>query len=265
MERPRIAIAVERRRTSVGEVQLDAIADHYVSVHAGAPVRVSCQTSRVREVRARGDIDIVPAGMSGRCVEDDPCDAIALRLPPSLLALAAEELGIDGARAGVVPRSGVRDAQIEHIAWALDADARAETSSGLVYRESLSLALAVHLVARYRSPLRTPGGLPPRQLERVVDYIEAHLRDDLSLVRLARVAGVSASHFTVLFKRSMGVPVHAYIVQRRVVRARELLVRGELTPSAVALEVGFAHQSHMARWMRRVLGVTPAAIVRSRR
>jgi AraC family transcriptional regulator len=52
------------------------------------------------------------------------------------------------------------------------------------------------------------------------------------------------------------------VVQRRVERARELLLRGELPISQVALEVGFAHQSHLARWMRRILGVTPTAIVR---
>jgi AraC family transcriptional regulator len=46
-------------------------------------------------------------------------------------------------------------------------------------------------------------------------------------------------------------------------RAQALLLRGELPASQVALEAGFAHQSHMARWTRRVLGVTPAAVVRS--
>jgi AraC family transcriptional regulator len=67
-----------------------------------------------------------------------------------------------------------------------------------------------------------------------------------------------------LFKRSFGVPVHEYVIQRRVERARTLLLRGALPASQVALDAGFSHQSHMARCMRRVLGITPAAIVKSR-
>ena len=90
----------------------------------------------------------------------------------------------------------------------------------------------------------------------------AHLRDDLVLGRLARLAGFSASHFSVLFKRAAGLPVHEYVIQRRVERARTLLLRGDLPASQVALETGFAHQSHMARCMRRLLGLTPTAVLR---
>jgi AraC family transcriptional regulator len=113
-------------------------------------------------------------------------------------------------------------------------------------------------------PAPPPGGLSQRQLRVVVEYIEEHLDRDLSLARLARVAGVSASHLKTLFKRSTGQPVHTYVVQQRVHRAATLLARGELPASQIALETGFSHQSHMARCMRRVLGVTPGAVARSR-
>jgi len=51
-------------------------------------------------------------------------------------------------------------------------------------------------------------------------------------------------------------------VRRRVERARDLLIEGRLSMSQIALEAGFAHQSHMAHWMNRVLGVAPRDIVR---
>ena len=60
------------------------------------------------------------------------------------------------------------------------------------------------------------------------------------------------------------MPVHQYVVRRRVERARTLLTKGELNATQVALEVGFAHQSHLAHWMTRVLGVTPREIMRER-
>ena len=77
------------------------------------------------------------------------------------------------------------------------------------------------------------------------------------------MAGVSVSHLKTLFRRSTGLPVHQYVLRRRVERARLLLERGELPLSQIALEAGFAHQSHMARCMRRLLGTTPAALRRS--
>jgi AraC family transcriptional regulator len=61
----------------------------------------------------------------------------------------------------------------------------------------------------------------------------------------------------------MGMPVHRYVVQRRLERARSLLLQGRLNAGQVALEVGFAHQSHMAAWMKREFGMTPRDIVRS--
>jgi AraC family transcriptional regulator len=76
------------------------------------------------------------------------------------------------------------------------------------------------------------------------------------------VAGLSVSHFAALFRRSTGSSVHNYVMQRRVERARQLLVRGGMSVCEVALETGFSHQSHMARWMRRLLGIAPAALQR---
>jgi AraC family transcriptional regulator len=262
--RPRgrlIGLQIEVRQTPIGAVEHRAIAEHHVSVHSGAPVRVSCPSRCVRE---RGAIDVLPAGMSEGWFEDDASETIDLRLAPSLVRLAAEEMGFDADRVSIEPRCHLRDVQIEHIAWALAAEHRASSPHGLLYRESLGMALAVHLVARYRAVAAPRGGLSRPQLDRVLAYIEAHLGEDVSLLRLSRVAGVSASHLRALFKRSMGLPVHAYVIQRRVERARALLARGELPASQVALDAGFSHQSHMARCMRRVLGVTPALVARSR-
>ncbi|MDH6593785.1 AraC-like DNA-binding protein [Variovorax sp. TBS-050B] len=107
-------------------------------------------------------------------------------------------------------------------------------------------------------------GLTRLQLKRVTEFIEAHLDGDLSLAALAEVAGLSASHLKTQFKRSTGLPVHEYVVHRRVDRARHLLLSSDLPASLVALESGFSHQSHMARCMRRVLGATPGEVRRAR-
>jgi AraC family transcriptional regulator len=259
----RIGVHVDARTTLPGTVELDAGVDHLLRIHAGAPVRGGCRSERF--FYARGDIDLFPAGASDVWAEEQANTSLIVRLAPSLLRRAAEDLGLDPDRAGLAPRHQFRDPQIEYIAWALDAERTDGHSSGLLYAESLGLALAVRLLGRYPALRQVQAGLVASQLRRVTEYIEAHLDRDLSLARLAGVAGVSASHLKSAFRRATGLPVHAYVVQRRVERARELLVRGELPASQVALEAGFAHQSHMARWMRRLLGVTPTAVVHGTR
>jgi AraC family transcriptional regulator len=101
-----------------------------------------------------------------------------------------------------------------------------------------------------------------KRRRRVTDYVEAHLDDDLSLRQLAEVAGFGLSHFKALFRRSAGLPLHQYVIRRRVERARQLLARGDRPISLVALEAGFTHQSHMARHLRRLLGVAPSELAR---
>ena len=211
---------------------------------------------------ARGDIDIFPAGLSDIWEEYDASTSLVVRLSPALLHRAAEDMGLDPERAGLEPRHQFRDSQIEHIAWALDAERNAGNPSGRLYAEGLGMALAVHLLGRHATPSRLRSGLSTSQLRRVTAFIEENLDRNLSLTRLAGVAGVSASHLKTLFRRSTGLPVHEYVIRRRVERAKALLVRGELPAGQVALEAGFAHQSHMARWMRRVLGVTPTSVMR---
>ena len=259
----RLGLRVDLHITPPGDVELPALPDHRLKVHAGAPVTGACRAERFRSTR--GDVDIFPAGMSDVWQVDETDTALVLYVSPFLLRRVAEEMGLDPARAGLEFRHQLRDAQIEHIAWALDAERQAGNPGGLLYTESLGLALAIHLLGRYPASSGAGPVLSPRQLRRLTEYVEAHLDHDLSLDRLAAVVGLSASHLKSVFKRSTGLPVHEYVVQRRVERARTLLMRGELPASQIAREAGFAHQSHMARWMRRILGVTPTTVVRGAR
>ncbi|MPY91166.1 MAG: helix-turn-helix domain-containing protein [Luteitalea sp.] len=261
--RPRIGLRVDLRTTAPGVVELKALPEHRIKVHAGPPVRGTCQFDRF--LYTRGDVDIVPAGVSDVWHEEDSNTSIVLEVTPSLLRRTAEDIGIDPDHAGLEPRHQVRDPQIEHLAWALEAERAAGYPGGLIYAESLGSALAIHLLGRYPAPLTSNGGLSRPQLRRVTAYIEEYLDQDLSLKRLADVVGVSPSHLKTLFKRSSGLPVHEYVVQRRVERAKWLLLRGDRPASQVAVETGFAHQSHMARCMRRILGATPASLMHAGR
>jgi AraC family transcriptional regulator len=239
-------LRVDLRKTLPGVRELEALPEHRIKIHAGTPVRGTC--GRRRFLYRRGDVDLFPAGRSDTWHEEDAGTSLMLQVPPSLLERAARDMGIEPGRATLQPRCQLRDPQIEHIAWALDAERAAGYPGGRLYAESLGIALAVHLLRRYCADAE------PSRLARVAAHIESHLGEDLSVARLAGVAGLSASHFKAVFRRSTGIPVHRYVVQRRAVRARELLERGALPASQIALDTGFAHQSHMARWLRRLPG-----------
>jgi AraC family transcriptional regulator len=99
----------------------------------------------------------------------------------------------------------------------------------------------------------------------LVDFIEDRLERDLGLDELAVVAGLSLSQLKLQFRETMGQPVHSYVIARRVERARALLAGGDVAISQAALAAGFAHQSHLARWTRRLLGVSPRELVRQSR
>lgn len=232
---------------------------HRLKMHASGPVRGSCAAHTF--VYLRGQLDLMPPGYSDRWTEEDPSLSLIVKLPAALLSRAAEDLGLDPSRASIDYRHQFSDPQIEHLVWALEADRSAGSPHGVLYADCLGHALAVHLLGRYRAPGGAARGLDRSRLRRVTDYIEAHLERDLTLAELARVASLSGSHFKTLFKASVGLPVHAYVIQRRVERAKMLLQDGRLSAAQVALDSGFAHQSHMARCMRRVLGVTPSALM----
>lgn len=254
----RAGLQVDLVETPGGTVELKPLADLRIRVHSGEPVQGICGAQRF--VYTRGDVDIVAAGQADIWHEDGPGRSVVLRFAPALLERTAQEAGLPADRAALAPRHQLQDAHLAHIAWALDAERQAGFPNGRLYAEGLGTALAVHLLGRYTLAKKALPSLSAAQLRRVVDYIENRLDEDLSLPVLAGVAHSSVSHFKTLFKRSLGVPVHAYVLQRRVERASALLRQGRLPASEVALAAGFAHQSHMARTMRRVLGVAPSAL-----
>lgn len=253
--------------TSGGRVEFPEAARYNVGMHVGHPVMATCQSDGpiLRRLQTQGDIDIIPLGYPAAWEDAGPATILSISLTPSLVRTAAESMELNPDTLTIVPHFQLRDAKIEHLAWAIKAELEAADQNDRLYAEGLGLALAVHLVRRY-SGLRPKGrsrGLPKRRLQHIIDYINEHLASDLTLGELAAVSGISASHFKSLFKQSMGLPVHQYVIKCRVDHAMELLATKKLTLSDVALQAGFSDQSHMARCMRKVAGVTPTDVIRS--
>jgi RpiB/LacA/LacB family sugar-phosphate isomerase len=107
------------------------------------------------------------------------------------------------------------------------------------------------------APIEVVGGLPPRRLQKVLEYVKENIEKDLSVTEMAQVVGMSQYYFSKLFKMSTGTTPHQYVMRQRVERAQELLREGGAALVEVATNVGFETQSHFTSVFRRLVGITP--------
>ncbi len=260
-------LIVRLQSDPAGVTEAPGAANPVVVIHVGRSVYIACSRAGKshRGLSVHGDVDILPAGVPSRWELKESDMALIMSVPTPLLRSVAEQSGIDPDRLEIVNRFQARDRQIENIGWALKTEMEGGYTNGGLYLDSLATALAVHLLNHHSSASRgsraLSGGFAGNSLKRVLAYIEDNLSGDLSLNGIAAVAGVSVSHCKHAFLKSVGQPVHQYVIGRRVERARALLCDGEMPISQVALETGFAHQSHLAYHVRRILGVSPKSLV----
>lgn len=249
-----------------GVIEVPGAQSTRVSIHVGPSIQVSCRRAGYshRGIAVHGDIEIIPADTPSVWEISEKDTFLAMSISPELLHTVAEQLDFDPQRIEIRNRFQVRDEQLENIAWALKAEMECGYPCGRLYLDSLAVAAANRLLMCHssvsREPRRRNGRLSERKLRQVLSYIEDNLSQDLSLGDIAAIAGLSVSHFKSLFRESLGLPVHQYLIRRRVERAKTLLGEGKLPISQIAFETGFAHQSHLARHMRRVLGVSPKTL-----
>ena len=246
-----------------GRVEFSGSPRVIISMHIGPSILSDCRRNGERHsgTTVHGDLEIIPPNVAGVWDIKGPDTAMVIGIKTSLLYSAVENAGEDPSKLRVRNRFQARDSQIEHIAWALKSEMENDYPSGRLYRDSLATALAARLVQNHSSLARPPRfskvALPPHKLRLILAFIEDHLGRDISLSEIAQAAGLSVSHFKSLFRMSVGVPPHQYVIRRRVERAAYQLRRERTPIGQIALENGFCHQSHLAMHTRRMLGVTP--------
>jgi AraC family transcriptional regulator len=156
---------------------------------------------------------------------------------------------------------GMVDPTVQRLATLCDQEIAKVGAGGRLFAEGLATSLLVHLFRSYGSrphKLRSyAGGLAPAQLRQVRNYIEDYLGEDLGLAELAALSGLSTHHFGQAFKASTGVTPHQYVIERRIHRARELLIGDDRSIAEIAASVGFSSQSHLTVNFRKQTGFTP--------
>jgi AraC family transcriptional regulator len=191
----------------------------------------------------------------------EPLHILYISLSHTLLTRTAQEMtNGDPAHLTLVERAGFQDPLLTQIGLALWRELEHPTPARL-YAQTAAQMLAVHLLQHYTSspetrPADAPG-LVPRQLNHLLDFILTHLNQDLSLETLAQQVGFSPYHFARLFQQATGESPHQFILHQRIERAKQLLRETTMPLTQVALESGFAHQSHLTRVFKRYLNLTP--------
>ncbi len=130
----------------------------------------------------------------------------------------------------------------------------------LLEHESGLVRVMTELAKRHAATnLRTSGaGREPGSVRRIKDYIQAHYEHNISLTDLSRITGLSRYHLLRTFKKSTGLPPHAYLLQVRTERARSMLRPGRPISEA-AYAAGFSDQSHLNRVFKKIHGITPGS------
>lgn len=122
------------------------------------------------------------------------------------------------------------------------------------WREAVLLLFQRHA---HIPPAPLPGR-EPQAVARAKELLSSQLAEPPSLEALAQAVNLSAFHFARVFRRATGLPPHAWLMQRRLEQARALLKNG-CAPLSVAMQLGFADQSHLSRQFKQTYGVGPGA------
>jgi AraC family transcriptional regulator len=170
---------------------------------------------------------------------------------------------VRGGSVNLIPRAHVEDPLISRIVLTLADDIKGGVLDH-VLADALNTALAVQVIRQFVEPaainLTPSNGLSGKRLQRVRDYIDAHLGEALTLSDIAEVACLSSYHLSRSFKLATGITLHRYVLLRRIERAKKLLLKTDIPLAEVAWSVGFDSQASFTTRFRREVGVTPGRL-----
>jgi AraC family transcriptional regulator len=220
-----------------------------------------------RIIARQGTVWLSPPGLEEGSIDfaEDMTGVLHIYLPLSQFSPANFDISIDESAIGTLNyERAFQDPLLAEIGYAIASELQTETSAGNLLVGTLASSLAARLVQKHVSALsaqsfahHTSQGLDRRRLVRVLDYIEANLEGDLSIERMATIACLSRYHFARAFRRAVGQPPHRYVSDRRLERAKALLIRGDRPLVDIALSLSFSSQANFTRAFRQATGQAP--------
>lgn len=211
--------------------------------------------TRVRSDFGPGDLILNPRGSFARCQWGQDTQYILVAVNPPSISEICGELEVPIIE---VPKLfHFKDGAIHRTTQRL-ISCFETTQSLLLEAQTLERMLIRQVIGKCRKIYERKHPLSKVRLTKVHDFIHDRLAYTISLEELASVAGYSSSRFLVLFRNATGFSPHQYVMQQRLERARELMLRTTRPLNVIAAECGFADQSHLIRLFKRHTGFTPS-------
>jgi AraC family transcriptional regulator len=221
-----------------------------------------------RAIARRGTVWLSPQGLPGGRLDVSAPVPQILHIYLPTPHFSPESLGVDvdhAAPTSLRHERSFHDPLVAEIAFAIVSEMRTQTAGGRLLAETLAVSLAARLIhshtalAPHGDFVSSPNqGLDRRRLERVKEYIHAHLERDLTIAQLAKVASLSRFHFARAFKAAVGQSPHQYVSAHRLERAKELLIRGDRSLLDISIDMNFSSQANFTRAFHKGTGMTPS-------
>jgi AraC family transcriptional regulator len=216
-----------------------------------------------------GSLCLMPEGLTSEWEVSGPVQMLHLYVSKAAFQRAVvETTGADPAHVTLREVPYFQDPTLEtvmrQIMLPLNWDEPAERVAVSHGAQTLLAYLVSRMTEHGPRALQARGGLPAAVLRRLQGFVEAHLDQPLSIGDLATCANLSPYHFARAFKRSTGESPHAYVLRRRIGKAKEALAAGRSLAETASL-CGFSSQSHFTERFRAQTGVTPGQFWRSTR
>lgn len=245
---------------------LPGMQGHVVITYYGEPQEIVWRRSgadRLAGTTRSGTITIIPQGHEGRWDIAGPIGVSHVFLSHERLLACAEQLS-GGRPLELLGRVGFEDSVAARVMEMLGRDAAAASDpAARLFVEQATDLLITQLVRGHSSfgVIEPPPrrGLADWQLRKVTGHMREHLDEPIGLDELAALAGLSRFHFCTAFRQATGTTPHAWLVNLRIERARQLLGHPELPVTEVALAVGYETPSSFAAAFRKITGMTPSA------
>ena len=197
-----------------------------------------------------------------------PADVLLFLIDPSYVGDRLEELGLPRDRAELFDQPARGDLGLSDIASRLVRALDGGLPGAELYCDTLVAALTERIIIRHATlpggSLRYRENLAPARLRKLIEFISRNLGGDLRLADLAFGLSMSQAHLARAFRQATGMPLHRYVLQRRLETAHDLIAREGQAIGAVARRCGFFDAAHFCRTYRSAFGVVPSRTARHR-
>ena len=243
-------------------LNVPAIKEDHLVIHLLKPVKLSTKLENRRSstISIPGTFCLVPQETPSQWqIEGNIATVLVLCIKHEVLTrITSEFFDLDTHFAEVMEKLVVEDPLLHQIGRSIYQELLTPGLASQLFIDSLTQTLVIHLLRKYsvfqREPPKIKGHMPAPMLKSVMDYIHEHLDRNVSLGEIAGIAHLSPFHLARLFKQTLGVTVHQYVLHKRLEVGKELLMKGALTITEVATKTGFVDASHFSRHFKRQFG-----------